>query len=324
MRALVCKELGPIESLQLGELADPAPKKGQVVVDVRAAGVNFPDLLLVQGLYQMRPPLPFSPGSELSGVISSVGEGVTELAVGDRVMAYSGFGAFAERIALSTAQCVRIPDSMSFDAAAGFLLTYCTSHHALIDRGRLAAGDRVLVLGASGGVGIAAVQIAKARGASVIAVASSEEKRAFCIEQGADEVVAPSGDFKAKVKALGGVDVVYDAVGGDLAEPALRGLKPRGRFLVVGFASGTIPKLPLNLALLKEIDVVGVQWGVFAMREPDSQRAMVEDLLAMWGEGQIRPVIHAAYPLEQGVEALAEIRNRTVRGKIVIHCGPGA
>jgi NADPH2:quinone reductase len=320
MRALLCEKLGPPStSLAVREIDPPRALGGQVVVDVKAAGVNFPDILMVQGLYQMKAPLPFSPGGEVAGVVREVGAGVTELAPGARVMAFTGFGGFAERIALAPAQCVVMPDEMPFEIGASLLLTYCTAHHALVDRGRLARGETLLVLGAAGGVGVAAIQIGKALGARVIAAASTEEKRAFCRAEGADDVFDPSGDdLKARLKALGGIDVVFDPVGGDLSEPALRALRPRGRFLVIGFASGTIPRLPLNLALLKECDVVGVQWGVFAFREHERQRALVADLLRMWREGQVRPHVHRTYSLDEGVAALDEVASRRVMGKAVI------
>jgi NADPH2:quinone reductase len=320
MRALLCESLGPISSLAIrDEVADPVAGPGQIVVDVRAAGVNFPDVLVVQGLYQARPSLPFSPGSELAGVVREVGSGVSRFRAGDRVMAYSGFGAFAERAVLAEMQCEPMPDEMPFEVGATLLLTYCTAHHALIDRGRLARGETLLVLAAAGGVGVAAMQIAKARGARVIAAASSEEKLAACLEEGADDTIDTSReDLKARLKALGGADVIFDPVGGDLTDAALRGIRPRGRYLVIGFASGTIPKLALNLPLLKECDVVGVQWGVFAFRERAKQAALVEDLLAMWRERQVRPRIHQSYPLADAKRALEDLAARRVIGKAVI------
>ncbi|MDQ3035210.1 MAG: NADPH:quinone oxidoreductase family protein [Myxococcota bacterium] len=319
MRAVLCEKLGPIESLVVREVDDLRAAAGQVVVDVKAAGANFPDILIVQGLYQMKPPLPFSPGSELAGVVREVGAGVTDVAVGDRVMAFSGFGAFAEQAVLAPAQCARMPDDMPFEVGGSLLLTYCTSHHALVDRGRLARGETLLVLGAAGGVGLAAIQIGKALGARVIAAASTEEKRAFCKAQGADEVIDSSGgDLKAAFKSKGPVDVVYDPVGGEQSEAALRALRPRGRFLVIGFASGTIPKIPLNLVLLKECEVVGVQWGVFAFREHAAQRALVDDLIRMWREGAVKPHVHRTYSLDEVPQALGDLAARRVMGKAVI------
>lgn len=320
MRALVCEELGPISNLRVREIDPPRAGAAQVIVDVRAAGVNFPDVLVVRGIYQLRPPLPFVPGGEVAGVVSEVGGGVVDLAVGDRVMAFAGIGGFAEKIALGHAQCARIPDRMPFEIAGGLMLTYCTSHHALVDRGRLAKGETLLVLGAAGGVGVAAIQIGKALGARVIAAASTEEKRAFCLAQGADATFDPGGggDLRARFKSLGPIDVVFDPVGGDLSEPALRALSPRGRFLVIGFASGTIPKLPLNLALLKEVDVVGVQWGVFAFRELDRQRALVADLFRMWESGAIRPPTPRIGSLDEAKQALEDIAARRLIGKAVV------
>jgi NADPH2:quinone reductase len=319
MRALLCHQLGAIDDLRVDETEDPTATGHQVVIDVKAAGVNFPDVLMVQGLYQLKPPLPFSPGGEVAGVVQAVGSLVTSLKVGDRVMAFCGVGGFAERLVLAEAQCVRMPDAMSFEEAGGFLLVYCTSHHALIDRGRLRAGETVLVLGAAGGVGTSAIQIAKAMGCKVIAAASTEAKRQFCLAQGADVAIDPQeGDPRAVFKKLGRIDVVYDPVGGELSEPALRALAPRGRFLVIGFASGTIPKLPLNLALLKEIDVVGVQWGAFALRERDAQRAMEDDLTRRFEAGELRPPIHRTYTLDEGKHALAALMSREVMGKAII------
>lgn len=319
MKALLCEELGSIEGLAVREVPTPQAGAGEAVIEVRAAGVNFPDVLVVQGLYQIKPPLPFAPGGEVAGVVREVGAGVTELAVGDRVMAFTGVGAFVEQISVAASQCAPIPEGMPFEEAAGLLLTYATTHHALYDRGRLAAGERVLVLGAAGGIGVAGIQLAKARGCTVIAVASTEAKRAFCLAQGADVVLDPGkGDPKQVFKAAGRIDVVLDPVGGEQTEAALRALSPRGRLLVVGFASGTIPKLPLNLALLKEVDVVGVQWGVFARREHEAERAIERDLARLYAAGAIRPPIHATYPLARAVEALRAIAAREVMGKAIL------
>jgi NADPH2:quinone reductase len=319
MRALLCEKIGSIDDLVVREVEAPRAGRGQVVIDVKAAGVNFPDVLLVQGLYQLKPPLPFSPGGEIAGVVSELGAGVTELAVGDRVMAFFGAGGFVEKIALTPEHCARVPDGMSFEEASGLLLAYSTSHHALVDRARLAKGDAVLVLGAAGGVGVAAIQIAKAYGARVLAAASTPAKRDFCLAQGADVAFDPmAGDPKQVFKSLGRIDVVLDPVGGELSEPALRALSPRGRFLVVGFASGTIPKLPLNLALLKEVDVIGVQWGVFAMRERERQREIEQDLARLFAEGAIRPPIHATYPLERAADALRAMSAREIMGKAIV------
>jgi NADPH2:quinone reductase len=320
MKALVCERLGALEDLVVRELETPRAGAGEVVIDVHAASVNFPDTLLVAGLYQIKPALPFAPGGELAGVVSEVGAGVTELAVGDRVMAFTGFGAFVEKIAVSPAQCAKLPAGLSFESASCLFLTYATTHHALFDRGRLAPGETVLVLGAAGGIGVAGIQLAKSRGARVVAAASTEAKRAFCLAQGADVTLDPGADPKSAFKSIGRVDVVLDPVGGDLTEAALRALAPRGRLLVVGFASGTIPKLPLNLALLKEVDVVGVQWGVFARREREAERAIERDLVRLALEGAIRPPIHASFPLARGAEALGAVARREVMGKVVIRC----
>jgi NADPH2:quinone reductase len=318
MRALLCERLGTIEDLAVREIEAPRAGAGEVVIDVRAASVNFPDTLIVSGLYQIKPPLPFAPGGELAGVVSEVGPGVTELAVGDRVMAFTGVGAFVEKIAVSPQQCAKIPEGLSFEAASCLFLTYATTHHALFDRGRLSAGETVLVLGAAGGVGVAGVQLAKSRGCKVVAAASTEAKRAFCLAQGADVAIDPGADPREIFKSLGRLDVVLDPVGGDQTEAALRALAPRGRLLVVGFASGSIPKLPLNLALLKEVDIVGVQWGVFARREHEAEREIERDLVRLALEGRVRPLIHASFPLERGVEALRAIASREVMGKVVI------
>lgn len=319
MKALLCEAIGTIDDLVVRDVPVPKAGSGEVIVDVRAAGVNFPDVLVVQGLYQIKPPLPFSPGGEIAGVVSEVGAGVTELALGDRVMAFTGVGGFAEKIVVTPFQCARMPDAMSFEQGSGLLLAYATAHHALFDRGRVTGGETVLVLGAAGGVGIASVQLAKARGCKVIAAASTEAKRAFCRAQGADVVFDPAaGDPKQTLKALGRIDVVIDPVGGDLTEAAARALAPRGRLVVVGFASGTIPKLPLNLALLKEIDVVGVQWGMFARREHEAERALERDLVRLYDEGKIAPPIHATYPLDRAVEALRAMSAREIMGKAIV------
>src|SRR5213075_2071561 len=267
MKAVLCKQYGPPESLTIEELPSPKPGAGEVVVSVKAASVNFPDVLIIQNKYQFKPPLPFSPGSEMAGLIKEVGEGVKGYKPGDRVIAFTTYGAFAEEVKVEAARLVPMPEGMDFNSAAAFLLTYGTSDHALRDRGALKAGETLLVLGAAGGVGLAAIQIGKALGARVIACASSEEKLAVCRSHGADAGIDyVKEDLRERIKALTdgrGVDVVYDAVGGPYTEPAFRSLAWRGRLLVVGFAAGEIPKLPLNLALLKGASVVGVFWGDF-------------------------------------------------------------
>ncbi|HEU4409961.1 MAG TPA: NADPH:quinone oxidoreductase family protein [Polyangiaceae bacterium] len=323
MRAIVCERFGPPSSLAFREVDDPAAGRGELVVEVKAAGVNFPDLLSIQNLYQFKPPLPFSPGGEVAGVVAAAGEGAAGFAVGDRVMALVGFGGFAERVAATPAQCTRLPDEMPFEIAAGMLYTYGTSYHALVHRAALRPGETVLVLGAAGGVGLAALQIAKKLGARVVAAASSDEKLALCRREGADEAVNYArGDLRALLRPLGGVDVVYDPVGGDLSEPALRALRPGGRLLVIGFARGEIPKMPLNLPLLKECSIVGVQWGAWAQREPEAQRAMIGELLRWWQSGDLRPHVHRTYPLERAAEALDDLAARRVQGKAILV--PGA
>jgi NADPH2:quinone reductase len=322
MHAIVCERFGPPSSLAWREVADPAPGPGELVLDVKAAGVNFPDLLSIQNLYQFKPPLPFSPGGEVAGVVRAVGDGVTGFGPGERVVALVGFGGFAERVTASPAQCTPLPDAMPFDVAAGLLYTYGTSYHALAHRAALRAGETVLVLGAAGGVGLAAVQIAKKLGARVVAAASSDDKLALCRREGADDVINYAAtDLRQALRPLGGVDVVYDPVGGELSEPALRALRPGGRHLVVGFAGGEIPKIALNLPLLKECSIVGVQWGVWARREPEAHRASIETLLDWWREGAVRPHVYRTYPLERAVDALEDLAARRVRGKAVLVTG---
>lgn len=325
MRAILCERFGPPSSLAWREIADPVAGRGDLVVDVRAAGVNFPDLLSIQNLYQFKPPLPFSPGGEVAGVVAAVGEGAEGFAVGDRVMAVIGFGGFAERVTATPAQCTRLPDEMPFEVAAGMLYTYGTSYHALVHRAALRPGETLLVLGAAGGVGLAAVQIAKKLGARVVAAASSDEKLELCRSEGADETINyAANDLRTALRSLGGVDVVYDPVGGDLSEPALRALRPSGRLLVIGFARGEIPKVALNLPLLKECSIVGVQWGAWAQREPETQRAMIAELVRWWQTGALRPHVHRTYPLEKAAEALDDLAARRVRGKAILVTGTPA
>jgi NADPH2:quinone reductase len=322
MKAVLCKQYGPPDSLALEELASPRAGPGEVVVSVKAASVNFPDVLIIQNKYQFKPPLPFSPGSELSGVVKEAGEGVSAYRPGDRVMAFTTYGAFAEEVKVDAARLLPIPGGMDFVAAAAFVLTYGTSDHALRDRGALQAGETLLVLGAAGGVGLAAVEIGKALGARVIACASSEEKLAVCREHGADAAVNYAAeDLRERVKALTdgrGVDVVYDPVGGPYSEPAFRSLAWRGRLLVVGFAAGEIPKLPLNLALLKGASIVGVFWGDFARREPRRFAESVHQLGHWYREGRLRPHVSQTLPLEKAAEALKLMAARQVKGKVVL------
>ena len=325
MKAVLCKQFGPPESLVLEELPSPKPGAGEVVVTVKAASVNFPDVLIIQNKYQFKPPLPFSPGSELAGVVKEVGAGVANVRPGDRVIAFTTYGAFAEEVKTEAARLLPLPASMDFVAGAAFLLTYGTSDHALRDRGALKSGETLLVLGAAGGVGLAAIEIGKALGAHVIACASSDEKLAVCREHGADSGINyTTEDLRERIKALTqgrGVDVVYDPVGGPYSEPAFRSLAWRGRLLVVGFAAGEIPKLPLNLALLKGASVVGVFWGDFVRREPKAFAGSVSQLVRWYGEGKLRPHVSQTMPFERAADAIKLLASRQAKGKIVLTMG---
>lgn len=322
MRAVRVHELTGPKGLRVDEVPTPKVGAGQVLIDVKAAGVNFPDILITKGQYQFKPATPFSPGGEAAGVVSAVGDGVTTLAVGDRVAATMLYGAFAEQVVVPELAAVKLPDAVSFEVGAATLLTYLTTMHALADRATLQSGESLLVLGAAGGVGIAAVELGALMGARVIAAASSADKLAFCREHGASDVIDYSSeDLKDRIKALtkgNGVDVVYDPVGGSLAEAALRGTAWQGRYLVIGFASGEIPKLPLNLVLLKGCQVVGVFWGSFAMREPARNRAHAENVFTWVAERKLNPAIDAALPFTEAAEALARIERRQVKGKLVL------
>ena len=323
MRAVRVHELTGPSALRLDtDVPEPTAGAGQVVIDVKAAGVNFPDILLTKGMYQFKPSPPFSPGGECAGVVSAVGSGVTSVAVGDRVATTLLYGAFAEKVVAPELGVVKLPESVSFEVGAATLLTYLTTIHALSDRAALKSGETLLVLGAAGGVGIAAVELGALMGARVIAAASSDDKLAFCREHGASDVINyASEDLKERVKALtkgNGVDVVYDPVGGNLAEAALRGTAWQGRFLVVGFASGDIPKIPLNLVLLKGCQIVGVFWGSFAMREPAANRAHADQIFRWVAEGKLRPAIDEVLPFDKAAEALARIDARKVKGKLVL------
>lgn len=321
MRAVLCKSYGPPEQLVTEQVDDPVAGRGQAVVDVHACGVNFPDLLIIQNLYQLKPPLPFSPGSEIAGVVAEVGDGVEEVSPGDRVIALTGFGGFAERVVCAADRLIPIPEQMDFTTAACFLLAYATAYHALRDRAELQPGEKVLVLGAAGGVGLAAVQIAKAMGARVIAAASSADKLAFCRENGADHGIDyAEEDLKRRARQLGGggVDVVVDVVGGPYTEPALRALDWDGRLLVIGFAAGEIPAPRLNLTLLKGTRIVGVNWPVFAMANPKHNAANLEQLFAWQREGKLELQIGATYPLSEAGHALREMAERRVRGKLAL------
>lgn len=321
MKAIVCNDFGPIESLTLEERPDPLPGAGEVLIEVRAAGVNFPDGLMVRGEYQVKPPRPFTPGSEVAGIVRALGDGVTQFAVGDRVVALPGIGGFAEQVVAQASRTLSLPDGMDFETASGFMLVYGTSLHGLADCGRLQAGETLLVLGAAGGVGLAAVEIGRAMGARVIAAASSDEKLALAKEHGAEiGINYATADLKTELKRLapGGVDVVYDPVGGALTEAAVRGLAWGGRLLVIGFAAGEIPKLPLNLLLLREGEAKGVFWGTWTAREPTAHAAAVKRLFAWVASGELKPHVSGAYPLERTSEALAEVMNRRVQGKVVL------
>ncbi len=325
MKAVLCKQFGPPDSLVIEEIPSPRPGPGEAVVSVKAASVNFPDVLIIQNKYQFKPPLPFSPGSELAGVVKEVGEGVSAFRPGDKVIAFTTYGAFAEEVKTEAGRLLPLPEGMDFASGAAFLLTYGTSDHALRDRAALKAGETLLVLGAAGGVGLAAVEIGKALGARVIACASTDEKLAVCRDHGADATINyASEDLRERIKALTdgkGVDVVYDAVGGAYTEPAFRSIAWRGRLLVVGFAAGDIPKLPLNLALLKGASVVGVFWGDFARREPRQFAESVRQLGAWYREGKLRPHVSQTLPLAKAAEALKLMAARQVKGKLVLTVG---
>lgn len=329
MRALLSRRPGGPETLELGEIPEPAAGPGQVRVAVRACGVNFPDLLLIQDLYQVKLPRPFAPGGEVSGIVDALGTGVEGLRVGDRVLMSPVRSGMAEKVVGSAGNCWKIPDAMPFDEAATLLLTYGTSHHALKDRARLAPGETLLVLGAGGGVGLAAVQLGKAMGARVVAAASTEAKLALAREHGADESVQyPAGALdKAAARALteqfksacgaNGAQVILDPVGGDYTEAALRAIGWQGRYLVIGFAAG-IPKLPLNLTLLKSCEVIGVYWGEFTTRQPRQHAANVAALFALYLEGRLKPAVTERFALGRAMEAIAKLGGRDARGKLVV------
>lgn len=322
MHAWLCTNPTGVENLQWQELPTPQPAKGEVLVRIHAASLNFPDLLIVQNKYQMKPELPFVPGSEYAGVVEAVGEGVTHLKVGQRVAALNGTGGFGTHTTVAAKLCMPLPDAFSYEDAAAFIMTYATSHHALIDRGALQAGETVLVLGAAGGVGTAAIQIAKAQGAKVIAAASSDDKCALCKEIGADETINyQTQDLREALKALTngkGPDVVYDPVGGDYTEAAFRSIAWRGRYLVIGFAAGPIPALPLNLPLLKGASIVGVFWGAFSQKEPAANAAMLQELATWYAQGKIKPVMDGTMPMQDLHKAYERMGQRAVRGKLVL------
>ena len=322
MKALLCKEFGPPESLVLEDVPSPQAGAGEVVVSIKAASVNFPDVLIIQNKYQFKPPLPFSPGSELAGVVKEAGPGVTGVKPGDKVIAFTTFGAFAEEVKTEAARLLPLPEGMSFEEGASFILTYGTTDHALRDRAQMKSGETLLVLGAAGGVGVAAIEIGKAMGARVIACASSDEKLAVCRQHGADEAINyATEDLRQRIKDLTdgkGIDVIYDAVGGPYTEPAFRSIAWRGRLLVIGFAAGEIPKLPLNLALLKGASIVGVFWGDFTRREPKVFAESARQLARWYGKGRLKPHVSKTFPLAKTIEALNLLASRKAKGKVVI------
>ncbi|WP_185984379.1 NADPH:quinone oxidoreductase family protein [Aureimonas mangrovi] len=332
MKALLSREPGGPETLTLETVPDPVPGPGEVLVSMRACGVNYPDVLVIEDRYQFRPQRPFAPGAEIAGVVEAVGKGVTTLKAGDAVIASVRMGGMAEKAVAEAARCLTKPASMPFDEAAAFVLTYSTTIHALRDRAALQAGETLLVLGAAGGVGIAAIELGKAMGARVVAAVSTPEKLNFVMEQGADDaLIYPTGaldrtaarDLSAQFKALcggDGADVVYDAVGGDYAEPAFRAIAPEGRYLVIGFPAG-IASLPMNLPLLKNASLVGVFWGDFVKRRPERHAQNMRELFQLYEDGAIRPRIGARFALKDGAKAIARLRDRAALGKIVVTTG---
>ncbi|MBI2728767.1 MAG: NADPH:quinone oxidoreductase family protein [Polaromonas sp.] len=322
MHAWLCENPVGVDALTWKELPTPEPKAGEVLIEIKAASLNFPDLLIVQNKYQMKPPLPFVPGSEYAGIVQAVGEGVTYLKVGQHIACLSGTGGFATHTIAPAALCMPLPEGFPFVDAAAFIMIYATSHHALVDRAQLKAGETVLVLGAAGGVGTSAIQIAKAVGAKVIAAASTDEKCELCKSIGADATINYSKEnLRDSIKALTdgkGPDVIYDPVGGDFSEPAFRSIAWRGRHLVIGFASGPTPSIPLNLPLLKGASIVGVFWGGFAKQEPKANAAMMQELATWYGQGKIKPVIDSTMPMADLKAAYAHMGSRGVKGKLVM------
>lgn len=322
MKAIVCHSFGPSSKLKYEEVTDPVPGEKEILIDVHACSVNFPDTLIIQGLYQFKPDLPFSPGSDIAGTVAAVGEGVKGFKPGDEVVGFAAHGGFAEKAVVKSNACFPKPPGMDMVQAAAFLMAYGTSYHALKDRAQLKEGDTLLVLGAAGGVGLTAVELGKQMGAKVIAAASTAEKLAVCQSYGADELINYTEvDLKGTVKELTqgkGVDVVYDPVGGAFSEPALRAMAWNGRYLVVGFAAGDIPKIPLNLPLLKGCQIVGVFWGSFAQQFPGENLQNTMQLIQWFAGGKLRPKIHDTYPLPNAAQALEDIQARRVKGKAVI------
>lgn len=322
MHAWLCENPVGVDALTWKEIPTPVPQKGEVLIEIQAASLNFPDLLIVQNKYQFKPELPFVPGSEYAGIIRALGEGVTHLQVGQAVACLSGTGGFGTHTLASAKLCMPLPAGFPAVDAAAFIMIYATSHHALIDRAQLKAGETVLVLGAAGGVGTSAIQVAKAAGARVIAAASTDEKCALCTSIGADATINYSREnLREAIKTLTdgkGPDVIYDPVGGDFAEPAFRSIAWRGRYLVVGFASGPIPALPFNLALLKGASIVGVFWGDYSRREPQANAAMMAELAQWYAQGKIKPVIDSTMPMKDLKAAYAHMGSRNVKGKLVM------
>ena len=330
MKALLSKAAGGPETLVLEDVPSPTAKPGWAVVTVKAVGVNFPDVLIIEDKYQFKPARPFSPGAEMSGIVKEVGEGVTNVKPGDRVLGNTGWGAMAEEMALEAHRLVKIPDSMPYEDAAAFIMTYGTSWHALKDRANLQPGQSLLVLGAAGGVGLAAVELGNAMGATVIAAASSQEKVDLCLTRGASSgVVYPRGPFdRESQKAMSGLfkdacgpdgaDVIYDGIGDAYAEPALRSIAWEGKYLVVGFAAGEIPKIPLNLALLKGCEIVGVFWGAWVGKNPARHQKSVAELLAMYAAGKIKPHVSGRFPLAKAADAIRHLASRQAMGKVVV------
>lgn len=322
MRAVLCERWGGPEQLRVADVSLPDPGPGEVKVGIRAAGVNFPDVLIIQNKYQVKPELPFTPGAEVAGIVMQAGPRVESVRLGDRIAAFCSLGGFAEEVIVPEQACVALPASVAFEPASAFLLAYGTAWHALRDRAAMQAGETLLVLGAAGGVGLAAIDVAKAMGARVIAAASSPEKLAVCRSYGADEVI----DYQvedlrgaiARLTGKQGPDVVFDPVGGQFAEPAFRSIAWGGRYLVIGFANGDIPALPLNLPLLKGASIVGVFWGAYTRREPERNREAVAQMLAWIGEGRLRPLVSRTYTLDQAPQALEDMAARKVVGKVVI------
>lgn len=322
MRALLCRAYGPPEQLEVAEVASLTPARGQVVIDVKACGVNFPDTLIIQGKYQFQPAMPFAPGSDVAGIVSAIGDQVTGVAVGDRVAATTGWGGFADQVTCDARALISISDTVDFVTAASYQMVYGTAAHALLDRATMQPSETLLVLGAAGGVGMAAVQIGKILGARIIAAASTDAKLAACQAAGADAGINyATEDLRERLKALtqgNGVDVVFDPVGGPYAEPAVRSMAWKGRYLVVGFAAGEIPRIPLNLLLLKGCSLVGVFWGSFAQREPAQNQAHLREVMQWIAEGTLQPHISGTYSLAEAPRAIRDLMERRVIGKAVI------